>query len=145
MKAKVKVRIITKTGAYCLKEIKGLEENTIIEGTYNPKNKSFKFIHNEQNAILWIGENAELIEQYNEPIVGSIVVSVAICINGKIIEEKDTMKEAKKYAKENNLKEVVEYWYLASEIINEKGDVNPACWGKTRHEAINKLKRVLGN
>ena len=34
-------------------------------------------------------------------------------------------------------------WYLSAEVINDKGDINPACWGRTRQEAIKKLKNIL--
>lgn len=144
MKAKVKVKVTTKDGYWSLKEIKGLEEGTIITGIYKPKNKSFSFIFKGERAILWINKNAELIEIIEEPLTGKVIVSVAICKNEKVIAEKDTIKEARRYAKENEL-ENVEYWYLASEIINEKGDINIPCWGRTRNEALEKLRKLIGN
>lgn len=51
------------------------------------------------------------------------------------------MREAKQFAKENDL--TPSYWYLAAEIINEDGDLNPAVWGKSREEAVGKLKKLL--
>lgn len=143
MRAKVKVKVTTKAGYWCLKEIKGLEEGTIITGTYKPKNKSFSFIFKGERAVLWINQNAELIEIFEKPLTGRVVVSVAICIGKKIIAEKDTIKQARRYTKENKLKNV-EYWYLASEIINERGDVNIPCWGRTRNEALGKLRKLIG-
>ncbi len=75
--------------------------------------------------------------------VGDIFVTIAVCnSNRDIIEEFDSMKEAKYFVKKDGY-DNVEYWYLAAETINEAGDLNSACWGKTRKEAINKLKKVL--
>lgn len=31
------------------------------ESRFNPRNKAFDFSFNDQDAVLWIGENAELI------------------------------------------------------------------------------------
>lgn len=70
-----------------------------------------------------------------------IVVSIAICRKGTydIIAEYFTMHEAKKDYNVN----LFDFWYLAAEIIDKDGNVNPACWGKTRKEAVDKLKSVL--
>lgn len=142
MKAKIKVKVFTEAGYWCLKEIKGLEEGTIITGTYKPKNNSLSFIFKGERAVLFINQNAELIEIMEESLIGKIVVSVAICNKRKIIAERGTINEAKEYVRQNNLKNI-EYWYLASEIVNEKGDINIPCWGKTRNEAISNLKKVM--
>lgn len=61
VKARVRVKIITETGSYCLREIHGLKEGTILEGIYCPINKSFDFIFDEGHAMLYVGENAELL------------------------------------------------------------------------------------
>lgn len=76
--------------------------------------------------------------------IGDIFVLVAVCCEGSytIIEQFDCMKEAKKYVREERLTGC-EYWYLAAEVINKDGDLNPACWGKTQKEAVDKLKKVL--
>lgn len=75
--------------------------------------------------------------------VGDIFITIAVCNSrGDIIEEFDSMKEARAYVKDNDLKNV-EYWYLAAETIDEDCNLNPACWGITRAEAIAKLKRAL--
>ena len=73
-----------------------------------------------------------------------IVVSVAICRKGTqdIITESDTMNEAKKISKENGYVNV-DYWYLATEVINEDGDTNPAVWGRSKTEATKRLKKLL--
>ena len=52
------------------------------------------------------------------------------------------MAEAKAYAKEEGLD--ADYWYMAAEEINSNGDLGAACWGKTRSEALSKLKKALG-
>jgi hypothetical protein len=52
------------------------------------------------------------------------------------------MAEAKAYAKEEGLD--ADYWYMAAEEINANGDLGSACWGKTRSEALSKLKKALG-
>lgn len=62
VKAKVKVKIFTKFGYWCLAEIRGLKEGTILEGSYNLENKAFDFTYQGQDAMLWIDENAELLE-----------------------------------------------------------------------------------
>ena len=63
--------------------------------------------------------------------------------NGYLCEF-DTMREVKQYIKENypHLGGVT-YAYIAAEEIDEEGNVNPPCYGKTKAEALNKLKKVL--
>ena len=60
-KAKARVKVFTEKGYCLLAEIRGLKEGTELEGRYNPRNKAFDFFFNGQDAVLWIGENAELI------------------------------------------------------------------------------------
>lgn len=62
IKAKAVVKVFTDFGYWCLAEIRGLKEGTIIEGRFNPKNNAFDFSYNGQDAMLWIGQNGELIE-----------------------------------------------------------------------------------
>ena len=62
VKAKVKVKIFTKFGYWCLAEIRGLKEGTILEGSYNPENKAFDFTYQGQDAMLWIDEYADLLD-----------------------------------------------------------------------------------
>lgn len=71
-----------------------------------------------------------------------ICVSIAVCYEGTqyIVDEFDTMQEAKKAYKGQ---QGYEFWYLAAEYINKDGDTNPACWGKTRKEALDRLKNAL--
>lgn len=61
VKAKVKVKIFTEFGYWCLAEIRGLKEGTILEGSYNPENNAFDFTYQGQDAMLWVNQNAELI------------------------------------------------------------------------------------
>ena len=61
IKAKVRVKITTEFGRYCLDEIHGLKEGTELEGRYNPKNTAFDFTWKGTDAMLWVGQNAELI------------------------------------------------------------------------------------
>jgi hypothetical protein len=61
IKAKAKVKVITEFGYWCLAEIRGLKEGTVLGGRYNPVNKAFDFSWNGQDAMLWIGQNGELI------------------------------------------------------------------------------------
>lgn len=49
-------------GYWCLWEIKGLKEGTIVEGVYTEETKAFDFFWNRQGAMLWIGQNAVLVE-----------------------------------------------------------------------------------
>ena len=74
----------------------------------------------------------------------NIQISVAVCYSGTqtVVDEFDTMAEAKAYAKEEGLD--ADYWYMAAEEINANGDLGSACWGKTRSEALSKLKKALG-
>lgn len=60
--AKARVKVLTDFGYWCLTEIRGLKEGTELEGLYNPINKAFDFTWNGQDAMLWIGQNGELIE-----------------------------------------------------------------------------------
>jgi hypothetical protein len=63
IKAKARVKVITEQGKWCLMEIRGLKEGTILEGRYNPVNKAFDFSWNGGDAMLWIGHNGELINE----------------------------------------------------------------------------------
>lgn len=60
-KAKARVKVTTAFGYWCLAEIRGLKEGTVLEGKYNPKNKAFDFSWNGNDAMLWIGQNGELL------------------------------------------------------------------------------------
>lgn len=66
IKAVARVKVITEFGYWCLAEIRGLKEGTVLEGRYNPTNKIFDFIYNGQEAMLWIGQNGELIDNKKE-------------------------------------------------------------------------------
>ena len=61
-RTKAVVKVSTEFGKHCLDEIRGLKEGTILEGWYNNKNKSFDFNYKGQDAMLWIGQNGELIK-----------------------------------------------------------------------------------
>lgn len=62
IKAKAVVKVLTDFGYWCLAEIRGLKEGTILEGRYNPVNKAFDFSYKGQDAMLWIGQNGILVE-----------------------------------------------------------------------------------
>ena len=62
-KTKARVKVLTEAGKWYLAEIKGLKEGTIVEGIYNPLNRAFDFYWNGEGAMLWIGENGELIDE----------------------------------------------------------------------------------
>ncbi len=61
IKAKAIVKVSTEMGYWCLAEIRGLKEGTVLDGRYNPVNKAFDFSWNCQDAMLWVGQNCELI------------------------------------------------------------------------------------
>lgn len=61
IKAKAIVKVTTECGYWLLTEIRGLEEGTVLEGRYNPRNKFFDFTWRGGDAMLVIGENGELI------------------------------------------------------------------------------------
>ena len=65
-------------------------------------------------------------------------------LNRGYLCEFETMREVKKYIKENypHLDDV-KYQYIAAEEIDDDGNVNPPCYGNTKAEAVGKLKRVL--
>ena len=73
----------------------------------------------------------------------TIQITIAVCYGGTqdVVDEFDTMADAKAFAKDEGID--ADYWYLAAEEINANGDVGAACWGKTRSEAVNKLKKAL--
>ena len=52
----------TEFGKWCLAEIRGLKEGTELEGKFNPRNNAFDFSWQGQDAMLWIGQNGELIK-----------------------------------------------------------------------------------
>lgn len=59
--AQAVVKVTTDFGKWCLWEIKGLQEGTVLDGTYNPRNKAFDFTFKGQDAMLWIGQNGQLV------------------------------------------------------------------------------------
>ena len=61
-KAKAQVKVLTEMGYWCLWEIKGLKEGTVVEGVYTEETKAFDFFWNRQGVMLWIGQNAILVE-----------------------------------------------------------------------------------
>lgn len=65
---------------------------------------------------------------------------VAVFWGEEIIGEYDSMPEAKK---EWSFKDGITYKYAAAEEINEDGDVNPAVYGDSIKEVMDKLKSVL--
>lgn len=54
---KVIVKVTTEEGKYLLREMKGLREGTILEGTR--KGNAFEFKWNGCDAVLWFGDNCE--------------------------------------------------------------------------------------
>lgn len=66
VKARVIVKITTDTGRHCLREIHGLKEGAILEGRYCPINKSFDFVWDGEPAMLWVGDNAQLLVSRKE-------------------------------------------------------------------------------
>jgi hypothetical protein len=65
---------------------------------------------------------------------------VAVFAGADICDEFDTMKEAKKAYKGVG---GARFKYAAAEEINKDGDVNPAVYGNTLKEAMDKIKSVL--
>lgn len=76
VKARVRVKVLTETGRYCLREIRGLKEGTMLIGRYCPINKSFDFIWDGEPAVLWVGDNAELVMK--ETMRGKVSTSRSI-------------------------------------------------------------------
>lgn len=149
IKAKARVKVITDIGYWCLAEIRGLKEGTELEGRYNPVNNAFDFSWQGQDAMLWIGQNGELIEiQEPNPAVVEWqgytiwVLVVLLNSNGDVVEEFETLKEAKAYIKENKATHL-KIAYTAAEEINNNHDLGTACFGSTRKEALNNLKKAL--
>ena len=66
IRVKVRVKIYTEYGKYCLSEIRGLKEGTELEGVVNPRNNAFDFKWNGADAMLWLGHNAEVITPHWE-------------------------------------------------------------------------------
>jgi hypothetical protein len=65
---------------------------------------------------------------------------VAVFEHGEVVNEFDSMADAKAYYKGHN---GYDFKYAAAEEINDDGDVNPAVYGDTLKEAMDKLKKVL--
>lgn len=61
VRARVRVKVLTEYGKHCLREIHGLKEGAILTGNYCPINKSFDFKWDGEPAVLWVGDNAELV------------------------------------------------------------------------------------
>lgn len=64
---------------------------------------------------------------------------VVAIVDDTIIGEFDSMAEAKKSMKGTPCR----FRYAAAEEINEDGDVNPAVYGDTLKEVMDKIKKVL--
>jgi len=64
---------------------------------------------------------------------------VVAMVEGRVIGEYDSMAEAKKAMKGSSCT----FKYAAAEEINEDGDVNPAVYGDSIKEVMDKLKSVL--
>ena len=64
---------------------------------------------------------------------------VVAMVEGSIIGEFDSMADAKKAMKGAPCT----FKYAAAEEINDYGDLNPAVYGDTLKEAMDKLKSVL--
>lgn len=66
------------------------------------------------------------------------------CGSGEYLCEFETMREVKSYVRENySWLDDVSYVYCAAEEIDKDGNINPPCHGKTKAEALRKLKKVL--
>lgn len=140
MKVKAIVKVSTEFGKWCLAEIRGLKEGTILEGVFNYRNKAFDFTYNGEDAMLWIGQNGELIRDSSGRI--GYVVTVDAYFDGRYYGEFQTLEDAENTARENGIKQT-EYWYHASEIINENGDLNIGCWDRDKKGAIDKLTALV--
>ena len=71
----------------------------------------------------------------------TIVRWVTVFWGGEPVDEFDTMADANAsfYKKAGGY----EFKYAAAEQINDDGDVNPAVYGDTLKEVMDKLKKVL--
>lgn len=71
----------------------------------------------------------------------TICVSVVVCLKDTqtIVDEFDTLHEAMKEYSEW----YYDFLYLAAEVIDNDGNLNLPCWGKTKTEALRKLKEAL--
>ena len=109
----------TDYGRSCLRDINGLKTMDLVEGKLSVDGKAFEFKHNGTDAVLWLEHNCIIIEpDYNTVVHKGYVIqiSVAVCDStGNIIEEFDTLKEAKKYIKGNGSGEIL---FLAAEWLN---------------------------
>ena len=63
---KARVRIYTEFGKNCLAEIRCLKEGVELEGVFNTQNNAFDFKWNGEDAMLWVGHNAEVITPHWE-------------------------------------------------------------------------------
>lgn len=59
--------------------------------------------------------------------------------NGEIIDEVDSVAEYRRAYRKSN----TNFVYAAAEIISKDGDCNPAVYGATLKEAMDKLKKAL--
>lgn len=58
---------------------------------------------------------------------------------GNVIDELDSVAEYRRAYKNSN----TDFVYAAAELINDRGDVNPAVYGETLKEATDRLKKLL--
>lgn len=70
---------------------------------------------------------------------------VAVFEHNEPIAEFDSIGDAKAYFSDTNGHELngYEFKYTAAEVIDEDGNVNPAVYGDTLKEVMNKIKSIL--
>lgn len=112
--AKAIIKISSAEGKHLLNEIQGLKEETVVSGKYDPKTGAFDFKHNGLDAVVWIGVNAELVDTLiqepgakNTYCINGYAVMLSVQLFDKdfdFVGEFDTMKEARKHAKFNHIK-----------------------------------------
>lgn len=132
---KVIVKVSSEQGKYCLAEIHGLKEGEEIIGEYNEANGAVDFTWGGLDAMLWVGENCEIVSTLQmEYIVADKNSLVAAAMSENFF---DDLKEAKQFKAENG-----GHLFFGASWVDNNGEYEncvPPVYGKTERIAINKL------
>lgn len=136
---KVIVKATTESGKYLLKEIKGLQEGTVIEGKLN--GNALEFQWNGEDAVLWIGENCEEIKtkrNYKMPKGWMLDVYCRAVTDDDVIETAETKSELINAMNDRNWRrsEYTIEWVAIEYNVEEDYHGNIDALGDTKAEAV---------
>lgn len=147
-KVKVRIKVLTEEGRYCLQEIKGLKEGAVIEGRISDYNdKAIDITWQGEDAVLWLGENCVIAKKANRLPKGWImdVYCHAVDFDGHYLDGGATRQEVVELMRERGYKsgEYEIRWVVRDYHVEKDhfGDFEGI--GETRDEAIKDFWREV--